>query len=144
MFLKGVDDYEDYAKKYDDLILKSGGIDLLILGIGSDGHIGFNQPGTPFDSLTHIADLAQSTIIDNSRLFNNVDAVPKKAATMGLKSIMNAKKIVLIATGKNKANAIKGLFLGEKNEQMPCTILRDHKDCTIYVDDDAYSLVKNK
>ena len=142
--LKGVDDYEDYAKKYDDLILKSGGIDLLILGIGSDGHIGFNEPGTPFDSLTHIADLAQSTIIDNSRLFNNVDEVPKKAATMGLKSIMNAKKIVLIATGKNKANAIKDLFLGEKNEKIPCSILRDHKDCTIYVDEDAYSLVKNK
>lgn len=140
--LKGVGDYEDYAKKYDDLIASFGGIDLQILGIGSDGHIAFNEPGTPFDSLTHVAELAESTIVDNSRLFNDISEVPTKAVTMGLKSIMNAKKIVLIATGANKAKAIKNLLRGDKTEEVPCSILQDHPDCTIYVDDDAYRLAK--
>ena len=140
--LKGVDDYEDYAKKYDDLIASFGGIDLQILGIGSDGHIAFNEPGTSFDSLTHVADLAESTIVDNSRLFNDISEVPTKAVTMGLKSIMNAKKIVLIATGCNKAKAIKNLLRGDQSEEVPCSILQDHPDCTIYVDEDAYRLAK--
>ena len=140
--LKGVGDYEAYAKQYDDEIASFGGIDLQILGIGSDGHIAFNEPGTSFDSLTHVAELAESTIVDNSRLFNDISEVPTKAVTMGLKSIMNARKIVLIATGKNKAKAIKDLLLGEKTEDVPCSILQDHPDCTIYVDEAAYSLVK--
>lgn len=140
--LKGVGDYEDYASKYDDLIASFGGIDLQILGIGSDGHIAFNEPGTPFDSLTHVADLAESTIVDNSRLFNDISEVPTKAVTMGLQSIMNAKKIVLIATGKNKAKAIKELLRGDKSIENPASVLQDHPDCTIYVDDDAYSLAK--
>ena len=140
--LKGVGDYLAYANQYDDEIASFGGIDLQILGIGSDGHIAFNEPGTSFDSLTHIADLAESTIIDNSRLFNDISEVPTKAVTMGLKSIMNAKKIVLIATGKNKAKAIAALLNGPKTEDCPASILQDHPDCTIYCDEAAYSLVK--
>ena len=140
--LKGVGDYEAYAKEYDNLIASFGGIDLQILGIGSDGHIAFNEPGTSFDSLTHVAELAESTIKDNSRLFNDISEVPTKAVTMGLKSIMNAKKIVLIATGKNKAKAIAGLLKGVKTLDNPSTVLVDHPDCTIYCDEDAYSLVK--
>ena len=140
--LKGVGDYEDYAKKYDALIASFGGIDLQILGIGSDGHIAFNEPGTSFDSLTHVAELAESTIVDNSRLFNDISEVPTMAVTMGLKSIMNAKKIVLIATGPNKAKAIKNLLRGDKSEEVPCSILQDHPDCTIYVDQEAYRLAK--
>ena len=140
--LKGVGDYEDYAKKYDALIASFGGIDLQILGIGSDGHIAFNEPGTSFDSLTHVAELAESTIVDNSRLFNDISEVPTMAVTMGLKSIMNAKKIVLIATGPNKAKAIKNLLRGDKTEEVPCSILQDHPDCTIYVDPEAYRLAK--
>ncbi len=140
--LKGVGDYEAYAAQYDDEIASFGGIDLQILGIGSDGHIAFNEPGTSFDSLTHVAELAESTIVDNSRLFNDISEVPTKAVTMGLKSIMNAKKIVLIATGINKAKAIKNLLKGEKTEEVPCSILQDHPDCTIYVDEAAYSLCK--
>ena len=140
--LKGTGDYEEYAKKYDDLIASFGGIDLQILGIGSDGHIAFNEPGTSFDSLTHVAELAESTIVDNSRLFNDISEVPTSAVTMGLKSIMNAKKIVLIATGVNKAKAIKNLLRGDKTEEVPCSILQDHPDCTIYVDEDAYRLAK--
>ena len=140
--LKGVGDYEDYASKYDALIASFGGIDLQILGIGSDGHIAFNEPGTSFDSLTHVAELAESTIVDNSRLFNDISEVPTMAVTMGLKSIMNAKKIVLIATGPNKAKAIKNLLRGDKSEEVPCSILQDHPDCTIYVDQEAYRLAK--
>ena len=140
--LKGVGDYEAYMKQYDDEIASFGGIDLQILGIGSDGHIAFNEPGTPFDSLTHIAELTESTIKDNSRLFNDISEVPTKAVTMGLKSIMNARKIVLIATGKNKAKAIYDLLKGPKTEEVPCSILQDHPDCTIYCDEAAYSLVK--
>jgi len=140
--LKGTGDYLGYANQYDDEIASFGGIDLQILGIGSDGHIAFNEPGTPFDSLTHVAELAESTIVDNSRLFNDISEVPTKAVTMGLKSIMNARKIVLIATGKNKAKAIYNLLKGPKTEEVPCSILQDHKDCTIYVDEEAYSLCK--
>ena len=140
--LKGTGDYLAYAYQYDGLIEEFGGIDIQILGIGSDGHIAFNEPGTPFNSLTHVAELAESTIIDNSRLFNDISEVPTKAVTMGLKSIMNARKIVLIATGKNKAKAIYNLLKGPKTEEVPCSILQDHPDCTIYVDEEAYSLVK--
>ena len=140
--LKGTGNYLDYADQYDDEIASFGGIDLQILGIGSDGHIAFNEPGTPFDSLTHVAELTEQTIRDNSRLFNDISEVPTKAVTMGLKSIMNARKIVLIATGKNKAQAIYNLLKGPKTEEVPCSILQDHPDCTIYVDEDAYSLVK--
>ena len=140
--LKGVGDYLSYANQYDKEIESFGGIDIQILGIGSDGHIAFNEPGTPFDSLTHVAELTEQTIKDNSRLFNDISEVPTKAVTMGLKSIMNARKIVLIATGKNKAQAIYNLLKGPKTEEVPCSILQDHKDCTIYCDEEAYSLVK--
>lgn len=140
--LLGVGDYLTFMNQYDSEIAKYGGIDLQILGIGSDGHIAFNEPGTPFSSLTHITELAESTIVDNSRLFNNISEVPTKAVTMGLQSIMNAKKIVLIATGKNKAKAIYNLLKGPMTEEVPCSILQKHPDCTIYVDEDAYCLVK--
>ena len=140
--LKGVGDYLDYANKYDQLIADAGGIDLQLLGIGSDGHIAFNEPGTDFESLTHIAELTEQTIKDNSRLFNDISEVPTKAITMGLKSIMNARKIVLIATGKNKADAIYHLVKGPISKDYPCTILLMHPDCSIYVDEDAYSLIK--
>ncbi len=140
--LKGVGDYLAYGAQYDAEIASFGGIDLQILGIGSDGHIAFNEPGTSFDSLTHVAELAESTIVDNSRLFNDISEVPTKAMTMGLKSIMNAKKIVLIAIGNNKEKAIAALINGPKTEKVPASILQDHPDVTIYCDEAAYSLVK--
>lgn len=126
--------YEESAKNYDNQIAAMGGIDLQILGLGSDGHIAFNEPGTPFDTLTHIAELTEQTIRDNARFFERIEDVPTKACTMGLKSIMNAKKIVLIATGKSKAQAVNELINGEINEAWPCTILRNHPDVVIYVD----------
>lgn len=138
----GTGDFEKSAEEYDAMIEEAGGIDLQILGIGSDGHIAFNEPGTPFGSLTHVAELAQSTIEDNSRFFNSIEEVPTKAVTMGLASIMKAKKIVLIATGENKAEAIQGLLQGLITENLPCSVLRHHPDVTIYVDKAAYSKVK--
>ena len=140
--LLGVGDYKKFMNQYDDMIAKAGGIDIQILGIGSDGHIAFNEPGTSFDSLTHETELTEQTIRDNSRLFNDISEVPTRAVTMGLKSIMNARKIVLIATGKNKAKAVYGLIKGPITEDMPCSILQKHPDVTVYVDEDAYSLVK--
>lgn len=140
--LLGVGDYKKFMSEYDNMIAKAGGIDIQILGIGSDGHIAFNEPGTSFDSLTHETELTEQTIKDNSRLFNDVSEVPTRAVTMGLKSIMNAKKIVLIATGKNKAKAVYGLIKGPINESMPCSILQKHNDVTVFVDEDAYSLCK--
>ena len=140
--LLGVGDYKAYMNQYDKEIDEAGGIDIQILGIGSDGHIAFNEPGTPFDSLTHETELTEQTIKDNSRLFNDISEVPTRAVTMGLASIMKAKKIVLIATGKNKAKAVYGLIKGEMTEDMPCSILQKHPDCTVYVDEEAYSLVK--
>lgn len=128
-------------EEYDTLIEQAGGIDLQILGIGSDGHIAFNEPGTPFNSLTHVAELAESTIVDNSRFFNSIEEVPTKAVTMGLASIMKAKKIVLIATGENKAQAIQGLLEGLITEKLPCSILRNHPDVIVYLDRAAYSKV---
>lgn len=140
--LLGVGDYVSFMNKYDQMIKDAGGIDIQILGIGSDGHIAFNEPGTSFDSLTHETELTEQTIKDNSRLFNDISEVPTRAVTMGLKSIMNAKKIVLIATGKNKAKAVYGMLKGPISEDMPCSILQKHKDVTVYVDEDAYSLCK--
>ena len=140
--LLGVGDYKKFMNQYDDMIAKAGGIDIQILGIGSDGHIAFNEPGTSFDSLTHETELTEQTFKDKSRLFNDISEVPTRAVTMGLKSIMNARKIVLIATGKNKAKAVYGLIKGPICEDMPCSILQKHKDVTVYVDEDAYSLVK--
>ena len=111
--------------------------DIQVLGIGSNGHIAFNEPGTPFDSVTHIVDLAESTIKDNSRLFNSIDEVPRQAFTMGLSNIMNAKKILILANGEGKAYAVGELVNGEINEEVPATILRNHPDCILICDEAA-------
>lgn len=111
--------------------------DIQVLGIGSNGHIAFNEPGTPFDSVTHIVDLAESTIKDNSRLFNSIDEVPRQAFTMGLSNIMNAKKILILANGAGKAYAIGELVNGEIREEVPATILRNHPDCILICDEAA-------
>ena len=133
---------EDYYETYDNKIKDHGGIDFQILGIGSNGHIAFNEPGTSFDSLTHTVDLKESTIKDNSRFFNNISEVPTKAVSMGLKSIMNAKRIVIIITGKNKANALQRLMSKEITTDFPASILHRHPKVTIYADQEAASLLK--
>lgn len=130
----------DFAH-YDDEIEKAGGVDLQILGIGRDGHIGFNEPGTAFDSKTHVAALKETTIKDNSRFFKDISLVPTSAVTMGLGTIMKSKKIILIATGKNKAEAIKATF-GKISIDCPASILQNHPDTLIYCDEEAASLLK--
>ena len=125
---------------YDKMIKEAGGIDIQVLGIGTDGHIAFNEPGASFDSLTHIEALKESTIKDNSRFFDSIDDVPKYAITMGLKSIMNAREIVLIATGKAKAKIISELKKGIISNDLPASILNKHNNVTIYVDEEANSL----
>lgn len=132
---------EDYYEKYDNKIKDRGGIDFQILGIGSNGHIAFNEPGTSFDTLTHTVDLKESTIKDNSRFFNSISEVPTKAVSMGLKSIMNAKRIVIIITGANKANALKRLMSKEVTTDFPASILNRHPKVTIYADKEAASLL---
>lgn len=116
--------------------------DLQILGIGSNGHIAFNEPGTAFDSETHIVDLTESTIKDNSRLFERIEDVPRQAFTMGLKNIMHAKRIVVLASGANKAKAVYGMLKGPVTETLPASVLQLHPDCTLIVDEAAYSLTK--
>lgn len=116
--------------------------DLQVLGIGSNGHIAFNEPGTPFDSVTHIVDLTESTIKDNSRLFERIEDVPRQAFTMGLKNIMNAKKIIILANGANKAKAVYGLVKGEVTEEVPASILQRHDDCILVCDELAAALIK--
>lgn len=118
-------------------------IDIQVLGIGANGHIGFNEPGTSFDSLTHIVDLQEKTISDNARFFNNdMNLVPKKAITMGIATIMKAKKVLLIATGANKADAVYGLVKGEVTESLPASILQKHPDVVVVVDEAAASKIK--
>ena len=116
--------------------------DIQVLGIGSNGHIAFNEPGTPFGSVTHIVDLAESTIKDNSRMFKSIDEVPRQAFTMGLKNIMNAKKILILANGANKAKAVYGLVKGEVTEAVPASVLQLHPDCTLVSDEAAAALLK--
>ena len=131
---------EEECARYNAL-LETMQQDIQVLGIGSNGHIAFNEPGTPFDSLTHVVNLTQSTIKDNSRLFEREEDVPRQAFTMGLKNIMNAKKILVLANGTSKAKAILGLMKGEVTQTLPASILQLHPDCTVIVDEDAAKLL---
>lgn len=130
------EDLEQAAKDYDD-ILSQHVIDLQILGIGSNGHIGFNEPGTSFDSQTHVVDLTDSTIEANSRFFTSRDQVPTKAISMGIASIMAAKKIILFAYGDKKADAIFKMVNGPVTEEVPASVLQDHPDVTLILDEAA-------
>ncbi len=130
-------DKEAYA--YDELIQSLGGIDLQLLGIGRNGHIGFNEPADHFEKSTHVVDLARSTIEANSRLFDSSADVPKQAVTMGIGAIMQARSILLIASGRDKADIIKEAFCGNITPEVPASILQLHPDLTIVGDEDALS-----
>ncbi len=116
--------------------------DIQLLGLGSNGHIAFNEPGTKFGSKTHVVDLAESTIKDNSRLFKDISEVPRQAFTQGLRNIMNAKKILILASGANKAKAVNEMVNGEVTEEVPASVLQLHPDCTLIIDEAAASLLK--
>ncbi|WP_078554454.1 glucosamine-6-phosphate deaminase [Bacillus alkalicellulosilyticus] len=130
------------CQRYEELIASHGGIDLQLLGIGKNGHIGFNEPGTSFLTNTHIVNLTPSTIKANARFFSSIDEVPKQAITMGISTIMKSKCILLLASGKSKATAIKELLEGQITEKCPATILQKHPDLIVVADKDALSEVK--
>lgn len=119
------------GKRYDGHIAELGGIDLQLLGIGLDGHIGFNEPDKYLVKSTHVVDLHESTIKANSRFFANIDEVPKRAITMGMVSIMQAKKILLIASGKEKRDILEKAFYGPITPEIPASILQLHPDITV-------------
>ena len=124
-------DLESEGRRYDEHIAVLGGIDLQLLGIGLDGHIGFNEPDKYFVKSTHVVDLHESTIKANSRFFENEDEVPKRAITMGMVSIMQAKKILLIASGKEKRDILEKAFYGPITPEIPASILQLHPDITV-------------
>lgn len=124
---------ETEVEAYEQAIDEAG-LDVQLLGIGRNGHIAFNEPGTSFDSLTHVVDLTPETVEDNSRFFDNLGDVPSKAFTMGLNSIMKAKKIVILIYGENKKEALNALLSGEVTENNPASILNNHEDVTIIAD----------
>ena len=129
-------DSEKACKDYDRIIRSHGGIDLQILGLGHNGHIGFNEPGSAFGKETHCVKLTESTISANARFFASMDDVPKEAYTMGIKSIMQAKKIVVIVSGESKKDIVKKAFLGPITPEVPASVLQLHND-VILVGDEA-------
>ena len=133
------DNLDEQCKAYDQMIAEHP-VDIQLLGIGSDGHIAFNEPGTPFESGTHVCDLQESTIRDNARFFDNdMSKVPTQACTQGIGTIMKAKNILLIATGANKADAVKGMIEGPIDESCPASILQKHSNVVLVVDEAAAS-----
>jgi len=139
---KGKGNVEEEAAKYNEM-LDANPVDIQLLGIGSNGHIGFNEPGTPWDSVTHVVDLKQSTIEDNARLFfdGKIDEVPRQAVSMGIANIMKAKKVMLLAFGEGKAAAVKGMVEGPKTVDLPASALQDHPDCVLIIDEAAAKLL---
>ncbi len=132
------EDCEAYERSMENVT-----VDIQVLGIGSNGHIGFNEPGTPFDEETHIVTLKEGTRKDNARFFeNDINKVPTHAITMGIATIMKAKKILLVATGENKADAISAMVDGPISTDCPASVLQNHKDVVVIVDKAAASKLK--
>ena len=126
---------ESQTDTFDSLIAAMGGIDIQILGIGTNGHIGFNEPGTSRDSLTHVVDLTENTIKDNSRFFDSIDEVPKQATTMGIESIMRSKRIFLLAHGKHKKEILERAIYGDVTPEVPASFLQEHDNIGVYYSD---------
>ncbi|WP_315077534.1 glucosamine-6-phosphate deaminase [uncultured Clostridium sp.] len=137
-------DIEKECVEYDELIKKSGGIDIQVLGIGNNAHIGFNEPTVSFEKKTYVVELEESTKIANARFFNSLDDVPSKAITMGIGSIFESKKIMLLATGENKAKAIYDTIYGKVTPEVPASILQFHDDVIVILDKEAASLLNPK
>lgn len=132
---------EDLAAecKHYESIIDDNPIDIQILGIGQNGHIGFNEPGTPLDSLTHVVELTESTINANKRYFDKVEDVPTRAVSMGIGSIMKGKKMILMAYGEAKADAVKGMIDGPVSVDLPASALQNHSDVVVIIDEAAAS-----
>lgn len=130
-------DLEKECMEHERAIEQAGGIDVQVLGIGGNGHIGFNEPGTSFDSKTHIVDLDESTIQANARFFHSIEEVPTQAISMGIETIMNSKEILLLVSGEAKADATAKLLHGDISEDFPASILKKHENVTVIVDQAA-------
>ena len=137
----GIDMTNEKAAEYDKAIEAAGGIDLQLLGIGHNGHIGFNEPGTPFGSVTHVVDLTESTLQANARFFESIDEVPTQAVSMGIKTVMNARSIIFIALGESKAEIVKKMVCGEVTPEVPASVLQLHPDVEVYIDHAAAALL---
>lgn len=134
-------DAEKECGRYEELIRSLGGVDLQLLGLGHNGHIGFNEPGEAFEKETHCVDLTESTIEANKRFFASADDVPKQAYTMGIKTIMQAKKILIVVNGENKADIVERAFFGPVTPEVPASILQLHNDVTLVGDEAALAKV---
>ncbi len=130
------------CQRYENELSKIGGVDLQVLGIGQNGHIAFNEPDDNLIAVTHLTDLTQNTIEANARFFESEADVPKKALTMGMGSILKAKKIIILANGANKAKAVSELLNDNINTSNPATMLKVHSDVTLICDKEAFSLAK--
>ena len=131
---------EDACAEYDHMVAAAGYPDLQLLGIGRNGHIGFNEPGPVFSKGTHMVDLTENTIEANSRLFDSPDDVPRQAYTMGVQTIMYARIVLVIASGRDKAEAVRDMCLGSVDPQCPASILQLHTNCVVIADEAALSL----
>lgn len=136
-------DYNNLEKNSEDYnkTLENHKIDIQILGIGQNGHIGFNEPGTSFDQETFVVSLDENTRKANQRFFKSIDEVPTKAITIGIKNIMQSKKILLMASGEHKAKAVKEMIYGPVTQDCPASILQLHPDLTVIVDEDASKFI---
>ena len=135
----GIDTAAETLAAYDAAIAQAGGIDLQLLGIGVNGHIGFNEPGTPLESLTHVVELTESTREANKRFFASLEDVPTHAATMGIKTVMNARRLMLIALGESKADAVAATVNGPVTAEVPASVLQLHPDVVVFLDEGAAS-----
>ena len=135
-------DAEKECGRYEELIRSLGGVDLQLLGLGHNGHIGFNEPGEAFEKETHCVDLTESTIEANKRFFASADDVPKQAYTMGSKTIMQAKKILIVVNGENKADIVERAFFGPVTPEVPASILQLHNDVTLVGDEAALAKIE--
>ena len=134
-------DAEKDCGRYEELIRSLGGVDLQLLGLGHNGHIGFNEPGEAFEKETHCVDLTESTIEANKRFFASADDVPKQAYTMGIKTIMQAKKILVVVNGEAKADIVERAFFGPVTPEVPASILQMHNDVTLVGDEAALAKI---
>ena len=132
-------DSQKACEEYNKVIASMGGVDLQLLGLGHDGHIGFNEPNDEFDKETHCVDLTEMTIEANKRFFNSIDEVPRQAYTMGIATIMRAKCVLMVVSGKDKAEISKKSFFGPITPQVPASILQLHPNFVLIADEDALS-----
>lgn len=135
-------DAEAECARYEEVIKSLGGVDLQVLGLGHNGHIGFNEPAEQFDQITHCVDLQESTIEANKRFFADINDVPRQAYTMGIGTIMSAKKILLIVSGADKAQILHDILCGPVTPHVPASILQFHPNVTVVADEAALALMK--